>query len=227
MQIKRISVPNALHFSFNSILSHIRLFSFVLLIGIFLTGLVVIPIAFMNQELFYDLMNMPMFQNIQECVGRQCFTVVYQSSTPVIRLLMSNSISLIISILIILLFFVGLSLGLTKITLQVYDTHRSHAEILFSQFRLSLRGLMAWILYSAMIWVGLICFIIPGLIILLRFSFFPFFIIDKNAGVIDSLKMSYNVTRGHLWDLFAFCLVINLLSMWLAISVTLVGLLVL
>jgi len=212
MQIKRISVLEALRFSGTATLSHMRLFGVLLLLFAVVTILVVGAIALMNKGLLYALMDTPMFQSIQECVGRQCFTVVYQSSEPIIRLLMSNSISVIISALIIALFFSGIGLGLTKIALQVYDNNVSHAEILFSQFRLSLRAFAAWVIYCVMIWLGLICFIVPGIIILLRFSFFSFFIVDKNAGVIDSLTMSYNATRGHAWDLFALWFVIKLIT---------------
>jgi uncharacterized membrane protein len=55
-----------------------------------------------------------------------------------------------------------------------------------------------------MVWVGWLLLILPGFIALLRFAFFPYFIVDKHMGPIDALKKSYEVTQHHLWDIFAF-----------------------
>jgi uncharacterized membrane protein len=76
-----------------------------------------------------------------------------------------------------------------------------------------------------MVWVGWLFFILPGFIALLRFAFFPYFIIDKNVGPIDALKMSYEVTKDHVWDMFAFWVALKIMvylgfMSWLGVILT-------
>jgi uncharacterized membrane protein len=62
-----------------------------------------------------------------------------------------------------------------------------------------------------MVWIGWIFFVLPGFIALLRFAFFPYFIIDKHAGPIHALKMSWAMTQDHVWDIFAFWVAIKII----------------
>jgi uncharacterized membrane protein len=41
----------------------------------------------------------------------------------------------------------------------------------------------------------------------LKFMFFKYFIVDKNSGIIESLKQSSEVTKGIKWQLILFGLV--------------------
>jgi len=211
MEGKKISVIDAISFGFRAILEHIRLFFFVLLVGSGLIVLVVGIISFFNLDLLISLSNTPMFQSIQECIGAQCFTIVYQSGRPLISFIFNNFISLLLSGFILSLFFVGLDLGFKTIALDIYDKNKSTVDRLWSRINMVFTGFIAWVLYCIMVWLGFIFFIIPGFIALLRFAFFPFFIIDKNANAIDSLKKSYEATRGHMWDIFAFWIVVKII----------------
>ena len=69
--------------------------------------------------------------------------------------------------------------------------------------------LIADLLFSLLLIVGLICFIIPGIYLYLRFQFFAQFIVDENAGIIESLKKSWNLTEGHELSLFLLILIIG------------------
>jgi len=211
MELKKISVVDALSFSFRAILDHIRLFVLVFLVGSGLIVLVVGIIGFFNMGLLTTLINTPMFQSIQECIGSRCLTIVYESGRPFVQFLVQHAFSLMMSGVIAALFFVGLDFGFKTIALDIYDKNSSKVEKLWSRFNLVFTGLIAWVLYCVMVWLGFMCFIIPGFIVLLRFAFFPFFIIDKNLGVIDSLKKSYEVTHDHFWEIFAFWVIIKII----------------
>src|SRR5436189_109173 len=104
MENKKISVIDAISFGFRAILEHIRLFFFVLLVGSGLIVLVVGIIGFFNLNLLISLSNTPMFQSIQECIGAQCFTIVYQSGIPLISFIFNNFISLLLSVFILFFF---------------------------------------------------------------------------------------------------------------------------
>jgi uncharacterized membrane protein len=211
MEVRKISVVDAVNFAFRAIFEHIRLFVLVFLVGSGLIVLIVGIIGFFNLQLLSSLANTPMFQSIQECMGTRCLTIVYESGRPFIEFLFNNAIPLLISGIAASLFFIGLDFGFKAIALDVYDKNNAKLETLWSRFSLVLTGFIAWTLYCLMVWLGFMFFIIPGFFVLLRFGFFPFFIIDKNIGAIDSLKRSYEATQGHLWDIFAFWVVIKII----------------
>lgn len=53
------------------------------------------------------------------------------------------------------------------------------------------------ILSLLVIVIGLILFIIPGLIATFFLMLAPYFLVDKNLGVVDSMKASYNTTKKY------------------------------
>lgn len=212
MDSKRISVFEAISFAGRSILGHIRLFFFVMLAGSGLIALVAGLIGLVNKGLIQALLSDPVFQGLQECVGRQCPTLVYQSGGQIIQLVSGSAISLAVSLLLLMLLFTGLDLGFKRIALDIHDRDASDVHQLFSEWKITLKGFCAWVLYCAMMWIGFMLFVIPGFIVLLRFGFFPFFMVDKNAGVIDSLKMSWEVTRNHFWDILACWIVVKIVA---------------
>jgi hypothetical protein len=194
----------AIGFAFKSLIEHVRLFVIVLLAGTGIVSLVVGIIAFLNKGFLQALMTSQALKDYQECIGYNCATVAYQSGATLMGLVTANFFSLLISAVVLALFFVGLDLGFRKIALVLYDRNDSSYKELFSCFGLAPKALIGWILYCAMVWVGWLLFVLPGFIALLRFAFFPYFIVDKNMGPIDALKRSYEVTRNHMWDIFAF-----------------------
>ena len=127
------------------------------------------------------------------------------------QLAASNFFSLLISGLVLALLFVGFDVGFKNVALALYDRDRSSLQDMFSCFALAPKAFVSWMLYCAMVWVGWLFFVLPGFIALLRFAFFPYFIIDKNAGPIEALRMSYDVTKDHVWDMFAFWVVIKVI----------------
>jgi uncharacterized membrane protein len=109
-----------------------------------------------------------------------------------------------------------IDLGLIKISLNFCDKLKSKIGDLFSQYRLFFRVLFARILYSLICLLGIIFFIIPGIYLGIRFWFYSYFIVDKKVGVIESLRKSWRITKGGVWNLFLFNLLLlglNLLGM--------------
>ena len=200
----------ALGFAFKSLVEQVRLFVIVLLAGAGITALVVAIVGFLNKNFIQTVVNSQILKDYQECVGYNCATVAYQSRATLMDLITSNFVSLLISAVILALFFVGLDLGFRKIALQVYDRHGSSYKELFSSFALAPKAIVGWVLYCLMVWVGWLLLVLPGFIALLRFAFFPYFIIDKNMGPIDALKKSYEVTQHHMWDIFAFWVAVKI-----------------
>ncbi len=208
MQERKSFVLDAISFGFRSLIEHVRLFVIVLLAGTGLVVAVVGIVGILNRGFLQSLMAIN--EDYQQCIGTDCFYSAYESVTSLMQLIGANFFSLLISGLVLSLFFIGFDLGFKKVALDLHDRDQSSIKDMFSCFVLAPKALVSWLLYSAMVSIGWIFFVLPGFIALLRFAFFPYFIIDKNVGPIEALKMSYEVTKDHVWDMFAF---------WVAIKV--------
>jgi len=77
---------------------------------------------------------------------------------------------------------------------------------LFSQGDKLLRTLGATILFALAVIIGFIFFIIPGVILAIRLGFYQQAIVEKNLGVIDSLKYSLEITKGNGLSIFGLSL---------------------
>jgi len=201
----------ALGFAFKSLVEQVRLFVIVLLAGTGIISLVVALIGFLNKGFIQSIMASQALKDYQECVGYNCATVAYQSGASFMSMVTESFFSLLISGVVLALFFVGLDLGFRKIALQIHDRNESSWKELFMSFGLAPKAIIGWILYGAMVMIGWMLLVLPGFIALLRFAFFPYFIVDKNMGPIDALKESYEVTKHHMWDIFAFWVAIKIL----------------
>ena len=82
-------------------------------------------------------------------------------------------------------------------------------------------GLAAYIVASILVTigvvVGLILLIIPGIILLIMWHFFGYVIVQNSAtGALDAMRRSAEITRGHRWQLFGLGLLllgINLIGL--------------
>ncbi len=71
-----------------------------------------------------------------------------------------------------------------------------------------LRALGASILFLLAMLAGLVLFIVPGIIFVLMFFPYWYLIIDRNAGAIESLELSRQLTAGNKLTVFALGLVL-------------------
>ncbi len=95
-------------------------------------------------------------------------------------------------------------MGLIKIWLKFCDNQKGSFSDLFSCVHLFFKLVGATIVYLLIILGGLILLIVPGIIWSIQFGYYAYLIVDKNAGPIQSLKMSSKITRGSKWNLFVF-----------------------
>lgn len=212
MNGKKSHVLEAIGFAFKELIEHVRLFVIVLLSGIVSIAVVGGIIALLNKGFIKAVLSSQALQDYQECIGYNCAAVAYQSGATLMSMVSENMFSVLISGVVLALFFVGLDLGFKKIALDLHDRDASSVKELFSAFSLTPKAFVGWILYALMVSVGWMFFILPGFIALLRFVFFPYFILDKNVGPIAALKMSYEMTKNHVWDIFAFWVALKIIT---------------
>lgn len=103
-------------------------------------------------------------------------------------------------------------MGLVKISIQFCDNIRGKLDDLLSSFDLLLPFMAASVLYTLIIFGGIMLLIIPGIIWGIQFSLYPYFIVEKKLGPIEALQASSKATRGAKWDLFLFGLLLGLIN---------------
>ncbi|MDB5181754.1 MAG: hypothetical protein JWP13_517 [Candidatus Saccharibacteria bacterium] len=71
------------------------------------------------------------------------------------------------------------------------------------------------LLSSLLIFVGLLAFIVPGLILLRAFYLAPYYVVDRKLGPIEALKRSYEDSKpvtGWIWGIIGVELVFGLIA---------------
>jgi uncharacterized membrane protein len=76
-------------------------------------------------------------------------------------------------------------------------------EMLIQGFRKNyLNIVLANLLVTALVGIGLICLFIPGIIIGCRLAFTAYLVMDKGLDPIRAAEESWRLTRGHGWRIF-------------------------
>jgi uncharacterized membrane protein len=127
------------------------------------------------------------------------------------QLIIINFVLIVISAF----FSILVSLGIIKASLALIDGKKAEFKDLFSLSDKVIKMFLASMLYCLIVFGGLILFIVPGLIWGLQFSLYKYFIVEKNAGPIEALKLSSQATAGAKWNLLLFsfvCAGVNILG---------------
>ncbi len=97
------------------------------------------------------------------------------------------------------------SFGTTLIYLHLIGKEKTSLSDMFSPGgKLFLNYIIAAFISGFVTVVGLLLFIIPGIIFSIKFQYFALVILDKKLGAVEALKMSSKITDGVKMDLFAF-----------------------
>jgi len=115
--------------------------------------------------------------------------------------------------LIFIIFLAVLQAGLLQVSLLIVDGQEAGTGDAIPGFSMFVKFLTAFILYCAIVLIGTLLFLIPGIIWSVQFMFFGYFIVDKELGPIKALRRSSQITKGIRADLFVFTLVIYILNL--------------
>lgn len=112
----------------------------------------------------------------------------------------------LVSNLICILFSCVFSLGYMKNIFQTLDGDEPQFSAFTQQARKIVTYFVANLLLGIIVGVGIIFLIIPGIYLMLRLQFSTAFIVEENAGITESLKRSWKITRGEVMPLFLLAL---------------------
>jgi len=73
---------------------------------------------------------------------------------------------------------------------------------MFSGFKNYVNIILAHLLATAIIGIGFIFLIIPGIIFACRLVFVPYIVMDRNLDAVKAVEKSWKMTEGHGWKIF-------------------------
>lgn len=194
---KRISVSTAVRRAFELVLDHAHIV--VPAVIIFLSLLFLVGIAAIFPVLKVGS-TLAMLQNLTGASTEAIQQVIvgfFRDNPQVIR-------NMFFAVALIWAVTLWLSIGLIHIILDLYDHGTSTVARLFSgSFKTWAKMFVAAVLFMLMLIPAFVAFIIPGFYIMIRFMFYPYFMVDKDAGIIESFTLSWHATKGHFWALVA------------------------
>lgn len=118
-----------------------------------------------------------------------------------------------------------IELGSLFINIQLVDGKKASFNDLFSRSAVLVKGILTAILYGLIVFVGLICLIIPGIWLAIRLQYCKYLVVDQNMGPIEALKGSWKMTKGNVWNLIGFGVALLLLNL-LGLAALIVGIIV-
>ena len=131
-----------------------------------------------------------------------------------------TSSSYVLNLLVQLIIGSLFTLGFIRNMFQTMDGEEPQFSAYGQEARKFLHYLVANILYSIIVCIGIVLLIIPGIYLAIRLQFFQQYIVsEERCSAIDALKKSWELTQGQAMPLFLLALV--------QIGLTLLGLILL
>ncbi|MDD3061464.1 MAG: DUF975 family protein [Massilibacteroides sp.] len=103
-------------------------------------------------------------------------------------------IVLIVSTLISCIFF----MGYLRNIFQALDGEEPQFSAYGQESRKVLKFFAAYVLFLLIVSIGIVFLLIPGIYLAIRLQFYATFIIDEDCGAIESLKRSWEITKGQV-----------------------------
>lgn len=106
-----------------------------------------------------------------------------------------------------------LSLGATRIGLNLVSGREASIGMLFGGGRKFLPAVGATILYMLMVCIGLVLLIVPGIYLAMRYGQYLTAMVDRDLGVMESFAYSSSITTNNRMNLFLLALMAILISL--------------
>ena len=113
-------------------------------------------------------------------------------------------------------------LGVNKYHLGIVRGESVDLGLLKNYFGEALKLVGLYLLIELLTFGGFILLIIPGVIVALSLMFVYYVYLDYKLGIIGSIKKSFELTKGHRWDLFV--LMLSFIG-WIVLSIFTFGVL--
>lgn len=102
-------------------------------------------------------------------------------------------------------------LAVTRIFLDLYEGKRTKLMELFTSYTILIPYILADMLFALLGFMGMLLFIIPGLIFMTFYYFYDIVIVDQDLPVLEAFAMSRKLIKNQGWNLFIFIFLSSLL----------------
>ena len=92
--------------------------------------------------------------------------------------------------------------GMAFAYLKAARGDKVEVQDMFEAFKNYWNAVLAYIIVGAIVFIGLLFLIVPGVIFACKLAFTPYLIIDKKMEVIEAIRTSWNMTNGHALEVF-------------------------
>jgi len=158
---------------------------------------------------FYDLKN--------EFMTRVIFLVILfgSLSNAVLQLNegIDDRIKYVLYVALVLVVNLAASVYTFAYIKQLRGENYSHIECMLAVLSKTFTISVAYIVYFAAILSAGLFLIVPGIIVYLMFIFYNCYIMDKDAGIFESFKLSKDLIYGYKYRIFGIMLLISLILM--------------
>ena len=106
--------------------------------------------------------------------------------------------------------------GVSFANLRAARGEKLEIKDMFEAFKNYVNVVLANILAGAIIVIGLVLLIVPGIVFACKLAFVPYLVVDRKMEAIEAVKESWQMTGGYAWKIFLIGL--------LAIPISIAGL---
>lgn len=92
--------------------------------------------------------------------------------------------------------------GQTWVYLKAVRGEKFEVTDIFDAFKNYLNVVLAALLSGAIIGIGFIFLVVPGVVFACRLAFVPLLVMDKKLDAVKAVEESWRLTRGHGWRIF-------------------------
>jgi len=92
--------------------------------------------------------------------------------------------------------------GASYLNLKAVRNQKFEVKEMFSGFNNYLNVVLAHLLVSAIVILGLVMLIVPGIILACRLAFVPYLVMDRDMDPIAAVEKSWQMTSGRSWTIF-------------------------
>ena len=105
------------------------------------------------------------------------------------------------------LFLPIIKFGEKFLFLKAMRDEEADLKLLFDGFKTKyLNIVLANLIIFALVLIGFMMLIIPGIIVACRLVFVPLLVMDKNLDPMKAVEKSWELTRGHGWEIFVMAI---------------------
>ncbi|SHE38178.1 hypothetical protein SAMN05444274_101223 [Mariniphaga anaerophila] len=106
------------------------------------------------------------------------------------------------------LFLPIIKYGEKYLFLKAMRNEEAELRFLFDGFKTKyLKIVLANLIVVALVIIGFVMLIVPGIIIWCRLTFVPYLVMDKDLEPMQAVEKSWAMTRGHGWKIFGMAVV--------------------